>query len=357
MDVKRRMDLIRRNLEVEGYTIAAKECIGIIEAAFRLLFREQVMKLEEGDRIRVHKAEMNLGKGEKGFERFTLGQLIGVYRESKFLDAWSKASGRDVSGLRMINLDELNRLRNDLIHNGREASRTEAEFLLKAVEMILETFGLANRVDSIKNRLSRPQDRGKIVPFEKPRQLSRRRLERIDVDGQMGIRFGPTEILEVPEKAELPRHQARVFEEDTCLVLSADPKIPDIDEDISRLRARLEDHQPYEPGSVVVGGRNPLRIFAIVHDLDQEPSWREEWVESALRRLFHETEKRRVRSVALPMIGTRHGSLPAQRFVGLLGRCLRSASLAYLGMLWILLPERCDFKVLDELLAELERET
>jgi hypothetical protein len=38
-------------------------------------------------------------------------QLIGVFRKARVVDAWELASGRELSGIRLMNLDELPRLR------------------------------------------------------------------------------------------------------------------------------------------------------------------------------------------------------------------------------------------------------
>ena len=61
---------------------------------------------------------------------------------SHFLDAWVKITGKDVRSLKVINLEELTRLRNTLIHDGTEATQKEAEFLLYCLHVILETFEL-----------------------------------------------------------------------------------------------------------------------------------------------------------------------------------------------------------------------
>ncbi len=148
MDFGQKIHLIKHNFEIEGYTIVAKECVGLIEQAFRQLFSGHLTQLDEKDRLKVQKAELEIGKGEKGIESFTMGQLVGVFRTSRFLDAWAHASGKEISGIRMINLSEINSLRNQLIHEGREATHSEAEFLFNCVQVILETFELVSSEDA-----------------------------------------------------------------------------------------------------------------------------------------------------------------------------------------------------------------
>ncbi|MDM8551434.1 hypothetical protein QUF72_15215 [Desulfobacterales bacterium HSG2] len=82
-----------------GYAIAAKECLGIIEHTLRELFREHLTKLEEKDRLKVTEEETKIGKGRKGIENFTMGQLVGLFHRSKFIEAWARVSGRELSVL------------------------------------------------------------------------------------------------------------------------------------------------------------------------------------------------------------------------------------------------------------------
>lgn len=144
MTLDQRMNLINHNIEIGGYSIVAKECVSLIEQALRQLFREQLTRLEEKDRLRIQDVEQKTGKGQKGAERFTMGQLVHLFRASRFLDAWERVSGKDLSNIRVINLDELTELRNRFIHDNRDATRSEAEFLVNCLRVILETFDIAS---------------------------------------------------------------------------------------------------------------------------------------------------------------------------------------------------------------------
>lgn len=124
MNFGQKIKLIQHNFEIGGYTIAAKECVGLIEHALRQLFRQHLTHLGEKDRLNVQKAESEIGKGEKGIEHFTMGQLVGIFRTSHFLDAWARASGKDLSSIRVINFDDRKRAHSkwspQKIYNGKE---------------------------------------------------------------------------------------------------------------------------------------------------------------------------------------------------------------------------------------------
>jgi hypothetical protein len=144
-------------------------------------------------------------------------------------------------------------------------------------------------------------------------------------------------------------------EEDTYLVLSADPEVVESNEDPERVMAEVLATRPEEPGTVVVKGGHPLRLLAIVHDLNEEPSWKEEWVVSALAGIFQEAETRKLRSLALPLLGTLRGSLEKQRFLVLLREILERRSLGHLTNLWLVVPAGTSSAILQMLKSDLPK--
>jgi hypothetical protein len=126
--------------------------------------------------------------------------------------------------------------------------------------------------------------------------------------------FGSVDIVAAPKNRPPFPVDAVAFEEDTLLVLSSDPKVRDPHKHLMQVMTQVIETRAETPGSVLVKGKSPLRLIAIVHDLNQEPSWREEWIASALDGIFREAESRKIRSIALPFLGTLHGSLEKQRF-------------------------------------------
>ena len=132
--------------------------------------------------------------------------------------------------------------------------------------------------------------------------------------------------------------EAVVEEEDTYLVLSAPPEVRDEPEHPIRLMTELLEARGEEPGSVVVRPGPPLRLLAVVHDLSAEPTWREEWVASALNNVFRVARRRRLRSLALPFLARRHGKLEPERFVALLRGALERGVPENLQRLWLIVP-------------------
>jgi hypothetical protein len=77
-----------------------------------------------------------------------------------------------------------------------------------------------------------------------------------------------------------------VEEQDTALVLSKPGIITELDDKPTWFLAnKLESQSLLQAGSVFKRAGNPLRLLAIVHDLDREPSWRSEWIAKLLKML------------------------------------------------------------------------
>ncbi|MFQ6047681.1 MAG: macro domain-containing protein [Gemmatimonadales bacterium] len=131
---------------------------------------------------------------------------------------------------------------------------------------------------------------------------------------------------------------AVVVEDDTHLVLGADRVARESPEPLEDLLAAAAAEEAAEPGTAVVEDATPLRIHAIVHDLSAEPTWREEWVSRALEAALHETEARGLRSIALPALGTLHGTLTGRRFLELLAEVLARTSVAHVETIWLVVP-------------------
>ncbi|MBW1691072.1 MAG: hypothetical protein JRJ70_10055 [Deltaproteobacteria bacterium] len=163
------------------------------------------------------------------------------------------------------------------------------------------------------------------------------------------ISRGSPRIIAAPNDNQPFPVDAVAFEEDTFLVLSAETAVREPKESLMRVMTRLIETHPETPGSVLVRGKHPLRMLAIVHDLNQEPTWKNEWVESALRGIFQEAERRRLESLALPFIGTLHGKLGKDQFVGILGDVLACMEFKHLRKVWLVVPSRTKRAVLKAL--------
>lgn len=172
-------------------------------------------------------------------------------------------------------------------------------------------------------------------------QNCRSRLRVIPCEECRSQRIGKTRILVSPKSALPLQVQAVVEEEDTHLVLSADNVVRARSESLEHLTRQMVEDPPRGGGAVVVrasaSGR-PLRFLAVVHDLDQEPSCREEWVAEALYNVFEAAEKRRVETLALPVLGSVHGRIQPGAFLQLMVKALDDRVPDSLRRLFLLVP-------------------
>lgn len=150
--------------------------------------------------------------------------------------------------------------------------------------------------------------------------------------------FGRLRIVAAPQTSPPFAVQAVAIEEDTWLIISAEPNIAPTEEHPVRLMTELMSAAKEKAGSVRVKEGCPLRFLAIVHDVDCEPTWREQWVQSALVNVLREAEKRRLDAVAVPLLGTRHGRLAPKRFAELLAAALLGVESIHLKRLWLVAP-------------------
>ena len=160
------------------------------------------------------------------------------------------------------------------------------------------------------------------------------------------------DIVAAPDNRPPFKVDAVAVEEDTFLVMSADRRVQDPKEPFIKIMTRVIETQPKAPGSVFVrGGSSSLRFLAVFHDLNQEPTWREEWIIGALEAIFQEAERRGFRSVALPFLGTLHGSLDKERFLILLRSVLEKIPVNHLKRVWLVVPGKTSSKIMENLQA------
>jgi hypothetical protein len=162
------------------------------------------------------------------------------------------------------------------------------------------------------------------------------------------LSFGVIDIVAAPKDSPPFSIDAVAVEEDTFHVLSADSKVRDPHIDLVRIMTNVINIRPEKPGTVLVRGKHPLLLLAIVHDFNQEPSCKEKWIVSALNEIFRVTESRDLTSIAIPLLGTLHGSLEKQRFIVLLSRALKRVSGSHLKRIWLIVPPGTSSKIFQK---------
>jgi len=165
------------------------------------------------------------------------------------------------------------------------------------------------------------------------------RLQLISDDFGRALVFCGVHIAAAPEgRAPFPI-AAVALEEDTNLLMSARAEIRAPGQTFGKLVEDMAAFEPAEPGSVVIQGKSPVRLLAIIHDIEQTPTWNEAWIGRAISGLLQETERRKLASLCLPVLGSLHGNMSTVRFAGLLRLALEQYPPKRLRRIWALVPE------------------
>jgi hypothetical protein len=116
---------------------------------------------------------------------------------------------------------------------------------------------------------------------------------------------------------------AVVVEDDTWRALGAPADVLVSPGHPVRVMTGVWQARPEAPGAVVVQRGTPLRLLAVVHDLDAEPSWKEAWIEAALDAVLVHAEELGLPALRVPLLGCQHGGLDPFGFARLLGQALQ----------------------------------
>jgi len=150
------------------------------------------------------------------------------------------------------------------------------------------------------------------------------------------LQLDTLELIVAPADASPFEVAARVEEQDVALLLGTDEGIhqPD-DKPVWYLSHKLVSQTLQQPGDLLLRQGRPLRLLAIVHDFDQDPSWNSAWVEQALGKIAEVIEERQLNSLALPLLATRHGRVELDECLALVSRALLQQPPACLTRIWL----------------------
>ncbi len=114
----------------------------------------------------------------------------------------------------------------------------------------------------------------------------------------------------------------------------------------------LQHYEPDRPGSVVVQAGRPLRLLAIVHDVNCDPTWRAEWIATALRQVMREVARRRLQALGLPLLGRQFGRMPRAVWTDLLAGALADMRAPCPRRLWLMVSDLADVDVVFQTLRD-----
>lgn len=111
---------------------------------------------------------------------------------------------------------------------------------------------------------------------------------------------------------------AVVEEQDTNLILGKSPIIMETIESFPALVKKMEQQQREIVGNVLVKLSIPKRFIAIVYDVEYTPIGKKIWIEEALQNILAQCDKYKIKTLAMPLIGTSYGILEEESIIQLL---------------------------------------
>lgn len=121
---------------------AAQALLGIIERMLRATIKVSLSVLGDEERLRIQKIETEIGNSQKGIEKFTFGELVGLVRRSGFFEILENHRQTHLTRAKTIDWGELVKLRNRITHDGAAVTRENTVWLLETTRALGEEFGL-----------------------------------------------------------------------------------------------------------------------------------------------------------------------------------------------------------------------
>ncbi len=172
-------------------------------------------------------------------------------------------------------------------------------------------------------------------------------LHLVSDDYGRALVFQGLRIVAAPEDRPPFPVDAVAFEEDTNLLMRARTEIRAPEESFSTLLTDIAAFEPLEPGTVIAQGEAPLRLLAIIHDIEQKPTWRESWVKQAVTALLAEADEHAIEALCLPVLGSIHGAMTTGRFAAVFRQALEAQAPKKLLRIWVIVADDESDHLLD----------
>ncbi|HUV91102.1 MAG TPA: DUF499 domain-containing protein [Anaerolineae bacterium] len=140
VDFRARIDEAERLLANEHYAQAIIAAGSLMEALLSALYNDVLPRLPPAAQQEVLEQVEAIGHG-KPMTDFTLGQRVGLFRETHLFDKAQAALGRDLPHLRSANSSLFVDLRNRATHAGAEVQEDEAQLYVSQLRVFLREAG------------------------------------------------------------------------------------------------------------------------------------------------------------------------------------------------------------------------
>ena len=141
MNYSKEMQKIEDFLQREYYRDAGRSCGSILELVLKDIYAKIKIKSPPSDVMRLLEIEEKKSKGKGGFQTFTLGELVGLFREGRIFNLIEPVLGKKLKLALHIPLNDLVDIRNDCTHSDHVPTLEELHFFHTNLKVFLSELG------------------------------------------------------------------------------------------------------------------------------------------------------------------------------------------------------------------------
>jgi hypothetical protein len=139
---------------------ALQEAGSVLEGLLKEVYRRTVDQLPPAEQTKISVALQKVGKG-KPVSDLSLGQIVGLFRETDLFAQAEKALGRKLPHLSSANFNTFVDIRNKAVHKGESVNPREAQFSAAQVVLFIDEAGFGEKALA---ETSEPRTRSKTTP-------------------------------------------------------------------------------------------------------------------------------------------------------------------------------------------------
>jgi uncharacterized protein len=127
---------------------ALQEAGSVLEGLLKELYRRTIDNVAPADQNHLLAKLEQVGKG-KPVGDLTLGQIVGLFRESDFFRLAERALGRKLPHISTANFTTFIDIRNRAVHKGEQVSAKESKYFAAQLSLFLDELGISEPTGSI----------------------------------------------------------------------------------------------------------------------------------------------------------------------------------------------------------------
>ena len=138
MDISKELKTIEDNLEKEHYDVVVQRVLLLIEQKLREVVKHDLPHLKGAEQLKVF---AYFTEKKKSLDELTMGEVVGLLRETKFLEGWKQRNQKELQVFETIDLNKLIALRNATAHGKSLVyTKIDAELVIAYQRMVFQTF-------------------------------------------------------------------------------------------------------------------------------------------------------------------------------------------------------------------------